>query len=144
MFGNINRLYRPSNPAAVRLLLVALISDEDTSQNSINKYQQDYFQLRVGQFPHLSLKLPALTSSTNHTYVKAGANEEVLLQKQNCTQRGKTFLEKLRSIFCFQNRDLVFSTCVAYIGAQTRKQFENVDFECFPDVSSFAYPHNIC
>ena len=40
--------------------------------------------------------------------LKAGANEETLLQKQNCVQDAK----KLKNIFCFQDTDFVSSAYV--------------------------------
>ena len=79
----------------------------------------------------------------NHTNVKAGANDEILLQKH--PGRKNVFGKFKKHFFGLQNRDLVFSTCVAFIGAQTRKQFENtLTLNVSRKFSSFADARNLC
>ena len=43
--------------------------------------------------------------------VKACANDEALLRKEDCVQDPKMFLENFKNIFCFQDEDFV---CLTY------------------------------
>ena len=56
------------------------------------------------------------------------------------------FLENFKCISCFQDADFVSSTYVALgtkRGIRLGKHWRNTDFDCFPNISSFAYPSNI-
>ena len=55
----------------------------------------------------LQLKVPKSAD------IEAGANERILLKKQNCVQDAKNvFLENFKSIFCFKDANFVSSTYV--------------------------------